>query len=666
MRLDSSPEYRCESTNCQSVRPFCILRAVNSNAENGPHRSDGALGLVSFLFVAFLSYHMSVAKFTTLKHLPVFDPKDDTGIFYTENAFHYRYAKMAAAGVGIPAVDWKMQYPEGMHVLRDETPMMERFAGFCWRRLPHPAVPFHVYLMWLACFYSSATLFPIFLLGGWLWRNPLAGVVASLFYALTYPFIGGVVLASYVRQDFVLPFLFLGTFLFVAAADTGRRSLAAGAGLLLAFSFASWHMAQFYYSVLFAGLIVAYFAAKDARGSIAAAAATAMAAMIPVSLLFQSLRASLFVLSPPLLAGYALLAQHVLWRSLQTPFWKRLAGWVAFLALFAALALLVAHDHYARYSHVYTLIFDKIRFFNVKPDNPALLGFESRVMWTSSFVSPSFREMFAWLGMAWIAAAAGVWIALGQLRARPLRAAGLVALWMLAVFVVLFAMIWRMDVFAAFFVCLFAGGACPREARSRQGMTAIAVLLALVSVGYWQVSRRAMATDAAPPGQTRPVIDFLRNKTGENDVVLALFQFSPVICAYADRPVIVHSKFENRRVREKVEEFYTSLFKSEKDFYGFCRTYGARYFVYEPSMLLDRSGGSLRYMADRLTLAPDAVVLQFQFAPQSLAHFQLVFQDDFYRIYRVLDENEKPAPAGFANSYPWDSRAFRKEELQVR
>jgi hypothetical protein len=38
---------------------------------------------------------------------------------------------------------------------------------------------------------------------------------------------------------------------------------------------------------------------------------------------------------------------------------------------------------------------------------------------------------------------------------------------------------------------------------------------------------------------------------------------------------MVHSKFENRRVREKVEEFYTALFQDEDVFYRFCRRYNA-------------------------------------------------------------------------------------------
>ena len=633
-----------------------------SPENRSPWRAAGELA--AFLAVGFLFYHMSWGKFMTLRQASHFDPKDDTALFWTENAFHYRYAKMAALGPGIPDVDPKMQYPEGMHVTRDETPMMERLAGLLYRRFTERHLPFHVFLVFLACFYSSAVLFPAFFLSGHAWKGLWPGLITSLFYVFTYSFIGGVVLGSYVRQDFVLPFLFMATFLLLAALDTGGRAAAASAAALFAFSFMSWHLSPFYYLVLVAGLVALYLAEPAARGRIASALLIVTVVLFAASFLSPPLRSGRFPLSWVMLLSYALLGQHYVFRGREVAAWRRLLFLAAGLVALGGGAAWISQGHFARYSHVYRLVFDKIRCLGFKPEDPAGLCFESRVMWTSSFLSPSPGVMAGWLGGGWLAGAAGAWVAVRRMRAeRRIAPSAFIILWMAAAFTVLFALIQRMDVFAGFFVCVLAGAAAPRRVFTARGAAASALLLALVAFNVWHLQRLYLVGSAPLPTQTRPLIGYLRERTAPDDVVLATFQFSPVICAFADRPVVVHSKFENARVREKVEEFYTALFEPEPGFYGFCRKYDVKYFVYEPSMLLDRSKESMRYMADRLRLPQDSTAVLMQFAPQRLKHFQLVFQSEAYRLFRVLGGTEQPAAADVPPLPVYDSRRFKKEDL---
>ncbi len=623
--------------------------------------------LAAFGVVCLLFYYISQAKFSTVRQMSVFSPTNDAGLFWTENAFHYHYAKLAASGAGIPEIDTRMQYPEGMHVLRDETPMMERFAGFCYRHLGGSKLPFHVFLLLLACVYSSAIIFPAFFLSAYLWRSPLAGVFASLFYLFTYSFIGGVVLGAYVRQDFALPFLFLATFFLLAGIDTNRRGLQAAAAALFVFSFASWHMAQFYFAVLMAGVVVLYFLQAESRSNIAGALAVLVGVLVPASLCFLSLRSSYFPLSIAMLAGYSLLIQHAAFGRAGGPAWRRATVFLALLAAFTAVAAMVSGGHYARYSHAYELIMDKIRFFGVKPEDPSLLGFESRVMWTSSFRSPTLMGFAGWLGTAWLAGAAGAVLAARRaLRERRVQPGVFLALWMAAAFVVLFALIWRMDIFAAFFVVVLAGAAVPREVRTDKGLALLLLLLGMVWFDSWKARSFTLVSGSPPPAQYQPVLEFIRENTEANDVILALFPFSPVICAYTERPVVVHSKFENRRVREKVEEFYTALCGDEAEFYAFCRKYGVGYFVYEPSMVYDTTTESVRYMADRLSIDESSAVVQMAFAPVNLRHFQLVFQAPLYRVYRVLPEGQNPGPGIFPVLPAFDGRRCDPKALGIR
>ena len=622
--------------------------------------------LVAFGVVCLLFLYMSQAKFATVHHLSIFSPTNDAGLFWTENAFHYHYAKLAA-GAGIPEVDLRMQYPEGMHVFRDETPMMERFAGFCYRNLGGSKMPFHVFLMFLACCYSSAIIFPAFFLSAYLWRNPLAGVVTCLFYIFTFSFIGSVVLGGYVRQDFALPFLFLATFFLLAGIDTGRRGLQATAAALFAFSFASWHMAQFYFAVLMAGVMVLYFLRAESRSNVAGMLPVVLAVLISASFCFESLRSSYFPLSLAMLAGYALLIQHAALRRVNFSTWKRAAVFLLLLAAFTGGAAMISGGHYARYSHAYQLILDKIRFLGVKPEDPSLLGFESRVMWTSSFRSPSPFVFAGWLGMAWLAGIAGAVVLVRRvIRERRIQPSAFLAGWMAAAFVVLFALIWRMDVFAAFFVAVLAGAAAPQDVHTDKRLVILVLLLGMVWLDYRKAKSFTMVNFAPPPAQYQPVLNFIRENTDTNDVVLALFQFSPVICAYTERPVVVHSKFENVQVREKVEEFHAALFENESAFYGFCRKYDVGYFVYEPSMLYDTSTESIRYMANRRAIGADSAAFLMNFAPSQLRHFQIVFQTPLYRIYRVLPEGQEPGPGIFPLLPVYDIRLCDASGMGIR
>ena len=135
----------------------------------------------------------------------------------------------------------------------------------------------------------------------------------------------------------------------------------------------------------------------------------------------------------------------------------------------------------------------------------------------------------------------------------------------------------------------------------------------MVWLDYRKAKNFTLVSAAPPSAQYQPVLNFIRENTGTNDVVLALFQFSPVICAYTERPVVVHSKFENLQVREKVKEFHAALFEQESAFYEFCRKYDVSYFVYEPSMLYDTSTESIRYMANRLVIGTDSTALLMNF-----------------------------------------------------
>lgn len=637
--------------------------SATSNTSGAPRRGE-LLGVLAISLAAFI--FMSWAKINTLHRTAYFDRSDDTGLFWTESAFHYRYAKMAAFGRPLPETDRVMQYPEGIHVYRDEMPVMEQVSGWLYRVLPHGKKPFHVFLLELVCVYSTLILLPAGWMAFHLFRRPQAGILTVLFYALTFPAIGPVVIFGFVRQDFALPILFAATCWWVVGTEQRKWKMELLGALAMAAAFSSWHLAQFYYLVLLIGCTVAFFIRADWRSEFARSLAIMTAVLFLAGLLVPALRTSRLILSTAMLISYALLATHAFCRFGRHGTGVRVLIFAGLtLALITAAACLSA-EHALRYSHVYRLMWDKLRFLGVKPSDPGRMSFESRVMWTSSFLSPSWWSFRRWMGGAWIAALVGGGLWWWQRRRRPVQLAEALTLWMTVVFVALFALIQRMDVFAAFFVCLWAGALAPERLAWRGGSalrSALAVALVLYS-GH-NLTSLWIASGAPAPDRLRPLLNAIRQHTASNDVVLAHFPLSPVICAFTVRPVVIHSKFENRRVREKVREVYEALYRTEEEFWGVCKKYDVRYFVYEPAMVLDLSTESMRYMVNRMDLPEDAVAVRMQFLPESLRRFQLVFQTEFYRVYRVLEGSRMPGPVPFPRLEVYDSRRFRREDLRL-
>jgi hypothetical protein len=123
---------------------------------------------------------------------------------------------------------------------------------------------------------------------------------------------------------------------------------------------------------------------------------------------------------------------------------------------------------------------------------------------------------------------------------------------------------------------------------------------------------------------------------------LTSFAYGPSILAYASRPIVLHPKFEGEYNTTKIEIFEHRLFKDENTFYAFCRAHHAAYFVYQVDMLLARGFESMRYRTHTMTLSRESVAYAFHFSPHTLQHFELVYTNPHYRIYRILEYGTKP------------------------
>ena len=165
------------------------------------------LALVSVLF----AFHVHL-KTQKIFRNPTWDEQDEVGQFWSEFAFHYRFAKFFAEH---PASDWgrlaqdrDVQRPETINDWAEFTVAMEVPAGVLYRWLK-PAMPFHVFVIWYDCIVSSLSLFAVFFLARALWRSDGAGLVATIFYATLYPSYGRTVKNLFLREDFAIPLILL-------------------------------------------------------------------------------------------------------------------------------------------------------------------------------------------------------------------------------------------------------------------------------------------------------------------------------------------------------------------------------------------------------------------------------------------------------------------------
>lgn len=574
-----------------------------------------SLALVTLLY----GFHVSL-KTAKISRNPTWDARDEVGQFWSECAFHYRFARFFAEH---PVRDWNqlahdrsVQYPDTINDWAEFTVAMEVPAGVLYRWL-QPAGQFHVWVVWYDCLVSSLTLFGVFFLARALWRSNLAGVLASVLYATLYPSYGRTVKNLFLREDFALPLIVFALFFSVRALQEQHRRDQVLAGLFWLAALASWHLTQFVLAVGVGAAALVYLGKGETpRVLWFVLTLAAGAVLIPV------LWAKQFYLSPTMCAVYALAV------AVRVNGGRRKAGFV-FAGTVTALVVLslCLQKSYGEYAHVYQLFFSKLRYWGMKPENPAALSWEARCLWEGAFntaTGPDFWRSLWWCGplalvAGWKFGKSGV--------------AQVVFVVFALLLVPLSWMVIRYFTFLAFAAAVLAAGL----ATGRVGWKAIL----LAAVGWQLAQLNYDPLDRAPvkPDVYWPVVAWLNANTPTNAVVLSSISESPVWLAHTGRAIVLHSKFENWEIRERYRQFLAALYGTEEQLAGFARRYGADYFIYDRGCL--KTGpDTWRYKADRLGPLPaDSVARRMDEAPQQLREFEPVLRTDRFTVFHL-----RPAP----------------------
>ena len=548
---------------------------------------------------------------------PRFAPGDETGYFRAESALQYRYARMAAFGEAIPALDRDAQYPEGVRTKRELTLWMERAAGWSYRLLPERARPdFHWFIILWVALVSSLSIPALYALARRLARSRALAFGIAACFGLSWASMSGEI-ATFDHECFAFPLIAASLACLAAVLDREERRprlYAAASALSLWAALASWHFTRFYAaSLLLAGL----WSLWRHRSRPEAARRLTLALL--------SICAS------------------------------ALAAWVFVPSLRSNSGI---HEG-AAFGHVYALFFAKLRHGLVKPADPGLLSPAARLLWLGPFNSPDPGFVFFALTPLALLALPRLLAAPRKDEVRPSPAGTLVDA-MLLLYAAGAALVSRLMPMAAFFLCASASRLPERLAKKRLLAAAVGLLACLeaakslapasrynpvlaLSASFARQERRPPASFEAE----RDAIAWLK-VNGQGRPVLANFGLSPSLLAYASSPILLQPKFESASTRAKAAEFLAALYSDEEAFYAFCREYGAGLFVYTTDDILDETADGPRYTAGTTRLSPTTAAVLFHFHPGSLRHFRLAHQNAGFRIFEVgaspRERAGEPAP----------------------
>jgi MFS family permease len=568
--------------------------------------------------------------------------------FTLESALYYRRVKMVYDTGTLPRRDISIQFPEGLDVRRTYTVGSEYvFAALA--RLWPDSVPVPNRIRWIESgwFCLAVPLLALGLFGAtrsW-WG---AGVGAS-FYAVAISSVMRSTGQELSHENFALPFLVAHW----AADMAGRRTLGTWSGRLgllgsaffLGLALCAWDLVQFYIALRF------LCATADAvRGRMPWGSregwrhAAELFALMLVGLLNPYHRAHGWLWSSTMWLGYAAWAvtAYDAWRARRAqpamPLRARCGLWAGLVA--AGLVLTVVSVPGASYGHFGELMWAKLRYLNHKPEDPGLLTFEQRIMWVPALHSATWalqRMLFPVMLYLTLPAAALIY---AQSRKLPGHGWGRLLFFFFAS-VVAFTFFARFHVFLAFFSAALLGLAAAWAAGSRRWVGWAAALVMgsglLVEAAHTLQHPERWGRTNVYYKEMDELAEVLAAQVAP-DPVLANFGVSAYIATYGKCAIVLHPKFEDAALRQRVKEYGEQLFLgTERSFRDWADHLGVQYYVYAKGEFSRESPElQMRYFVNALQPPADAPARRFEFEPDRLDYFQLLWSNHKYALYKML------------------------------
>ncbi len=647
-----------------------------------------------FIIITLLAiYSISMQyRIRLSKHPEYYDPDDPTAFYWTENALQYHYAELVGSGKSIPTFDPNLQAPEGVKIFENLTILMEYPCGWLYRllKLKQRNILFHTWAIVFIAGCASLSTFAIYLLSRAIGINHFYSIIAGLIFNFSLVAVGRSTF-GFLNEDFSLPFIICGIAGYFYALKKPEKKIFFSilSGLLFLISLCSWHFSRF---VFFAFILISIFnLVIFEKGSMIKEKAIVLfyTLLVPFlgSFFVPVLKSRLYFTSAPFALGFGLILGIFLFapksdKSLASS----LPGWYSIIIslVFFIVSIIISKslNIEAEYVHVWSLIINKIKFFGIKPNTSELLDYPARSLWIEAFNSPHPVSLFKDLFPIIIPAVFGfIHLSKRRFSESIIR----IFIFLSILFFLSYILIQRLGIVNNYFISILGVVIGTIKLNKNQKLykyliPSIMVLIFLFNFyqGYnlHNPTRYIKLLNTIFGNETEneiynwrinnvELVRYVKYKTPEDAIFVSSFGAGPLIFTYAHRAIVLQPKFEVKNCQQRVREFFEAVYGTEDDFYYFCKKYKIDYFLYDIKILLDNSRNGGRWIAGKSKVATNSVVFLMQFFPDDLKHFALVYQNNFYRLYRVVDENTTKPFLNFAYHPIYDLKAFGNQTKEI-
>ena len=591
--------------------------------------------------------------------------------FTLESALAFRRIQMVYRDGALPAVDRGIQYPQGVVSREVDTIGVEKLYVRAAQLWPG-AFPLAEKIRWLHLLWFCLAIPGMYFWVRWLGGGGRGGLWAAAFYAVAIAAVARSTGQELSHENNALPLLIWSMALLAWSRQAlhWRGKMAGGwlAALLVGAALCAWDLIQFYLLLFLAWHLVEAIRGRLGKTELWTVMIPLMAILLAAGLRNPYLRSHGFLFSPAMALGWGMLLAGAPIAQRQHKATRVILGLLPLL-----LASLWAGLYLPAYSHFGSLLWAKLRFFNIRPTDPALLTFEQRILWAPALNSTSWLLLWQWFPALLVLTLAAIWGLLRiAFRTRCDQAGFFPLLFYFLVSFFTFILFFRFHVWVAIFGCglvgLWAGQiSCGENPRWRGVMASVLVCgLLLEAAQPWlgPLVREKKAFEAPEAkkwtgslfwgrpnvyaAETDALMKHLR-KYDAPEPVLANFGISAAIATYGGCPVVLHPKFESAAIRRKVREYGEALFKGdEAEFRDWMEAQGATIYVHSMGEFAAIEPGlQMRYMVDALDPATNVAARLFEQRPEELQFFAPEFANRKYRVYRL---KQSPVAARLAET----------------
>jgi hypothetical protein len=556
-----------------------------------------ALALALLALVGIYAVSCWVRIHYTLED-PGFDKEDASGLLKSDPGLLYYITEKVIDAGGWPPPDVHADpgpaWPE-----RVDLPSMfnvgeEYIIAWAWKLFGGTG-PLHVFIVEVMGCVASLAILGVFGLAWELSGSALCAVLAAALYVvLPYSFrtVGMILL----REDLAFPLYGVHLWLAARAVRTGRWSAWVGAGIALALALETWHALGFFLDIEVAALWL--YLLRTGENPLARPRAWVPLAIVALGSLFLPVLRSKGILFSPAMIGLASLwlAGRV---ARSRPTLRFSPRWVA-AGILAALFLVARGIHalgwasQEDYGHVTAFLWAKIRTLGQRPENPAELPFEVRLLWQGPFETATrthFQNAFYYANLLLIGLLVrSVWAWIRPAREPALLVLGsflgcsLLAAWLVE----------RTLVLPAHLLPILAAWQVTRPAWKWIGTILFGLVLAAQASWFASAVGQTHQTWYDPPEYKRDLrhlVYWADEHLPHDQGVLGDFVASTALLAHSRIPIVLQPKYEDVESRRRIERFYTTFGSGTLDeLAALMRGWKCRYLLVDCRFLWDTSG----------------------------------------------------------------------------